>query len=153
MLRLATGLRDEMMKVGGKSFCDALADGALYIYQGSQPASPDDTENSTLLCKITLNSGTKTPGSIINGISLGDVAAGVAHKATGEVWSGVAVAGGVAGWFRFHGTLETTGASTTALRFDGNIATSGADLNMSNTTITLGGTTTIDSVSITLPAS
>jgi len=152
-LRLSTGLRNEIMKVTGKSFCDAMATGALYLYQGSQPASPDDAENSTLLCKITLASGAKTPGVGTNGISMGQVADGIAHKASGEVWSGVASASGTVGWFRFYDIDETTGASTTAKRFDGNVATSGADLNMSNTTITSGGTVTIDSVSIALPAS
>jgi hypothetical protein len=37
------------------------------------------------------------------------------------------------------------------VRLDGNIATSGANLNMANTAITLGATTTIDSFSITVP--
>ncbi len=152
-LRLSTGLRDEMMKVGGQSFADAMVTGVLYIYQGTQPADADATENSTLLVKITLNSGAKTPGSGTNGISFGQVASGVAHKASGEIWSGVAGASGTAGWFRFYDIDEVTGDSAVNPRFDGNIATSGADLNMSNTTITNGGTTTIDSVAITLPAS
>lgn len=142
-----------MMKAGGQSFTDALVTGVMYIYQGTQPSDADQTENSTLLVKITLNSGAKAAGVGANGISFGQVAGGIAHKAVGEVWSGVAVADGTAGWFRFYDIDEVTGASTTNPRFDGNIATSGADLNMSNTTITTSGTTTIDSVSVTLPAS
>ena len=47
----------------------------------------------------------------------------------------------------------TTGASTTEIRFDGSIATSGKELNISNTAITTGGTTTVDSVEMTMPAS
>ena len=150
-LRLATGLRNEMMKAGGQSMADAMITGSMYIYEGTQPADPDATENSTLLVKITLSSLPKVPGVGANGISLGQILDGVLKKAIGETWSGVAGAGGVAGWFRFYDIDETTGGSSTVPSFDGSIGTSGADLNMSNTTITNGGTTTIDSVALTLP--
>ena len=60
---------------------------------------------------------------------------------------------GTAGWFRFYANDLTTGASSTAARFDGSVSTSGAQLNMSSTAITAGATTTIDSFTVTMPAS
>ena len=51
-----------------------------------------------------------------------------------------------------YANAYTTGASTSAVRFDGSVASSGAQFNMSNTTVTEGGTSTVDSVVITLPA-
>jgi len=130
-----------------------FTDGVLRIYSGIQPTSADDAETGTLLCEITVSSGVFTPGSPDNGLEFGAPAAGTISKASGEVWSGVATATGTAGWFRFYANARTTGASTTAARFDGSVSTSGAQLNMSSTAITAGATTTIDSFAVTLPAS
>ena len=73
------------------------------------------------------------------------------NKATGETWSGVAIADGVAGWFRLYDTNYTQGSSTTACRIDGAVAQSGSQMNLPSTSITTGGTTTIDSVTINFP--
>lgn len=138
----------------GGSFADLFRNGVMKIFPGTQPANADTTEGVTELVEISLGSGTFTPGAdgdSVNGINFGDATAGVLGKAAGEVWSGVASATNTAGWFRFYDSNRTTGASTTAVRFDGAISTSGAQLNMSNTSITDQGTTTIDSVAITLP--
>ena len=43
--------------------------------------------------------------------------------------------------------------STTLVRLDGSIATSGADMNLSNIVIAIGAPTTIDSFTVTMPAS
>lgn len=88
----------------------------------------------------------------VNGLTFGNTASGVISK-TGT-WSGVAVATGTAGWFRLQGSATDAGStSTTLLRLDGNISTSGANLNMSSTSITSGATSTIDQFDITMPAS
>jgi len=151
--RLSTGLRDAMVGAGGSSMADALNDGIIKIYTGSQPADADSAETGTLLATITQDSAAFTSGVATNGLSFGAASSGSAAKTSGEVWSGVAVATGTAGWFRFFANTVVEGASTSGVRFDGNIATSGADMNMANTSITSGGTTTIDSASITVPAS
>ena len=137
----------------GASFADLFRNGTLHIYSGAQPSTPDDAETGTKLVEITLASGAFTPGADANGINFGNVSSQVLAKETGETWSGVAIASGTAGWFRFYANDRTTGASNTAVRFDGSIATTGAQLNMSNTAVALGGTTTIDSVAISLPMS
>ena len=133
---------------------DALADGVIDIYSGVQPATADavETAGAVLLARVTLASGAFTPGVSTNGINLDVAAAGAVSKAVAEVWSGVGLADGTAGWFRFYDNAVTTGASTTAIRMDGQIATSGGEINMSNTNIVTLGTTTIDGFVVTLPA-
>jgi hypothetical protein len=137
----------------GGSLSDLMKYGTLHIYSGSQPTDADSAETGTKLVEITQSSGAFTSGTETNGLVMGNVTSYALKREVGDVWSGAAIASGTAGWFRFYANTVVTGASTTAIRFDGNIATSGAQLNMSNTTVTSGGTTTIDSVSITQPAS
>ncbi|WP_289020405.1 hypothetical protein [Desulfobacter postgatei] len=137
----------------GGSFVDLFRNCVLDIYTGGQPVSADAAETGSKLISITLSSGSFTGGSAVNGLNFGEVASGVLHKEAGEVWSGVGLVSGTAGWFRFYANDYVLGASETAIRMDGGIATSGSQLNLSNTAITVGGTTTVDSVSLTLPAS
>jgi hypothetical protein len=150
-LRLSTGLRDGLL--GTDDFKGLFTDGVIRIYSGTQPTSADDAESGTLLCTITVGSGAFTAGAATNGLEFGTPGSGTIAKSTSETWSGVAVATGTAGWFRFYANAMTTGSSTTAVRFDGSVSTSGAQLNMSSTAITSGATTTIDSFSVTIPAS
>uniref|UniRef100_I2Q1D7 Uncharacterized protein n=1 Tax=Desulfovibrio sp. U5L TaxID=596152 RepID=I2Q1D7_9BACT len=150
-LRLSTGLRNLML--GTNSLKTIMQNGVIRIFPGAQPTSADDTENATPLLEITVSSGAFTPGTATNGLNFAAPASGVAAKAAGEVWSGVATATGNAGWFRFYANDRTTGADTSHARFDGSVATSGAQLNMSSPAIIIGTTTTIDSFIVTLPAS
>lgn len=151
--RFSTGLRNEVAKASGSSYADALADGIIYLYDGSQPASADDTEGTaTLLCKITLASGAFTSGVATNGINLDAAALGVVAKAVAETWSGVNLATGVVGWGRFYANTVVQGASTTAVRMDFSVAISGGDVTAGNTTLTISETTTISTFTVTLPA-
>jgi len=151
--RLSTGLRQALLIAGGSSLADLLNTGVIDIYSGTQPATADAVETGVLLNRITLASGAFTAGVATNGLNFGTPVAGVLPKATAEVWSGAAVATGTAGWFRFYDNAAVAGASTTAVRMDGAISTSGAELNMSNLAIVTAGTTTIDGFNVTLPAS
>lgn len=137
----------------GGSVADIFRQGVIRIFAGSMPADADTTEGSTALVEITQGSATFVAGTEENGLLLGEGASGVLHQEDGETWSGVAASSGTAGWARFYDNSLTTGASTTAIRFDVDIATSGAAFVMTNTSVTSGGTTTVDSVAITLPAS
>lgn len=90
-----------------------------------------------------------------NGLTFGDAAAGVLVKNPLETWSGVAVASNTAGWFRLVGAVTDAGAADSLEvfhRLDGNVATSGANLNLSSTTITSAATQTLSTFSITEPA-
>lgn len=137
----------------GGSLKDILKDGVIKVYSGSQPASPDDAVAGTLLITFTVSSGAFVAGAFGNGLEFeNDPLEGVIEKASGEVWSGVAVATGTAGWFRFVGNAtDAGGASTTLPRIDGSVGTSGSDLNFGSTAIVLGRTYTIDSFILTLP--
>ncbi len=137
----------------GGSLIDQFRNGTLRIYSGTQPAHADDAEVGTKLIDITLSSGVFTPGDPTNGINFGQIVDETLHKALGEVWSGVAAVGGTAGWFRIYGNDRTEGASKVEPRMDGAIATSGAQMNMANTTISSGGTTTIDEVDLPMAES
>ena len=132
----------------GGSMIDQLRNATMKIFTGAQPTSADDAEAGSELVQITESSLAFVADSPGNGINFGQVASAELHAASGEVWSGKAGATGTAGWFRVYGNDLTTGASTIKPRVDGAIATSGSQMDMANTSITSGGTTTIDDVDI-----
>ena len=137
----------------GGSLKDVFKDGILKIYSGSQPTNADTAASGTLLVSVTLSSGAHVAGAFGNGLEFGAAASGAISKASGATWSGAAVASGTAGWFRLYANATDAGGASTSLpRIDGSVGTSGADLNMSSTTITSGQTYTIDTFTITLPS-
>jgi hypothetical protein len=148
-IRLSTGARNAMLGNGTNAgLRAALAAGFLYIYSGSQPATADLGATGTLLGKVTVNDDGTT------GLTFDAAAAGVLSKAAAETWKFHGLAAGTAGWFRFSDSADTpTASSATAKRVDGLIGTAGADVNMSNTNVVLAAQSTIDSFSLTLPAS
>lgn len=146
----STGATVTLCTAAGGSFSDLFRNCVMRIFPGTQPATADTTEGVSHLVEISLGSAAFGVGGD-NGINFGTAVGGVLGKAPLETWSGVAVDTNTAGWFRVYDKTRTTGASSSAIRFDGSIAQAGAQLNMSNTSIVNGGTTTIDSVAITLP--
>lgn len=149
----AAGDQVVLASARGGSIADIFRQGVIRIFAGSMPANADATEGSTALVEITQGSATFVAGVEENGLNMGQGASGILHQESGETWSGVAASTGTAGWARFYDNSLSTGASSTAIRFDIDIATSGAAFVMANTAITSGGTTTVDSVAITMPAS
>jgi hypothetical protein len=142
--------------VHGGALKDIFKNGVMKIFAGSQPASASNDESGyTELCQITLGSGAFTAGQGQNGINFGVAATGTLAKKASETWSGQNGATGVAGWFRFYTNAMDTGEETGGdkVRFDGAVATSGAQLNMSSTSLSSGATTTITSFSVSLPSS
>ena len=135
----------------------AYTNGILCLFNGTQPADSNDAEGAgSLLAKITLASGAFEGGTATNGINFDDPVSGVLSKAEAETWSGnglvAAGAGTVATWFRFYANAYTTGASTSAVRFDGAISTaSTAELQLSVTTIVEGSPVVIDTFTYTPP--
>jgi hypothetical protein len=91
----------------------------------------------------------------VNGLVFGQPSAGVIGKATGATWGFNGIAAGTAGWFRLVASAADAGALNTAApflaRLDGSIATSGADLNLSNIVVAIGAPNTIDSFTWTQP--
>lgn len=89
----------------------------------------------------------------VNGLTWGEVVAGVIVK-TGT-WSGVVDNGGTAGYFRLEGCTTVTDVSdahSTAsprYRIQGTCGTTGADYNMSSTSLTASTTHTVDTFQLT----
>lgn len=140
-----------LVAIRGGAFRDIFKHSVIEIYSGTQPATADAAETGTKLLRITVASGAFTAGSPANGLLFAAPAAGVISKST-DVWSGVGLAGGTAGYWRLYDNAYTTGISTSGIRMDGNCATSGGDMNMASLSVTLNATTTIDSFAITQPA-
>lgn len=148
-VRLSTGLRNALVSTAG--FSTAFANGVIEIRSGAQPANADAAPTGTLLGLVTLASGAFTPGSPTNGLTFGAPAAGVVSKS--GTWSFNAIADGTAGWFRFRANAaDAGGVSTTAIRLDGAIGTSGSDMTLSTITLVTGGPSTVDTFTWTQPA-
>lgn len=111
--------------------------GILRIYTGSQPAGPDTAASGTLLASFTLNE--PAYAAAVNGVADLDVTP--ALSTTGA-------AAGTAGWFRI---VDGSGGSVGVI--DGDVGTSGADLNLNTTTISVGLSLSISSGTYTQPAS
>lgn len=141
-----------LASANGGSASDVFRNAVIDIYSGSQPATADAAETGTKLATITLGGGAFTADAAANGINFDVAASGVLSKDTAETWSGLGLAAGTAGWFRLYDNGYATGASTTEIRLDGSVATSGGQLGLSNTAITVGGTTTVDTATLTMPA-
>jgi hypothetical protein len=119
------------------------------------------TTSTTLAVSInggsssTLGGTGATAGvSAVNGLNWAypDVSGVLSKEST--TWQATAAATGTAGWFRFEADgTDDQGSSTTYRRFDGSIGTSGADMILSNLSITSGSTQTINTFTLTIPAS
>lgn len=143
-IKTSTGLRNKLLDTG--SLDTVLALGFIKIYAGAVPASADAALGAaTLLSTISLN-------STATGLSFEAAAVnGTLSKLSAEVWSGTNVAGGTATFYRHIAPGDDGTLSTTQARIQGTIGTSGADMNLSSTTLSNGATQTIDYYSVTLP--
>lgn len=153
-LRSSAGLRNGVANVG--SYISLLENCVIEIRSGSQPASADDAASGTLLGTVTLDGGAFTPGSPTNGLNfeLSGTTAGQIQKPSGDTWRMTGLANGTAGHFRVKANAaDAGGPSTTAIRMDGSIGTSGADLIFSTLTVATGAPISIDRFELLLPAS
>lgn len=109
---------------------DIGAGGKLRIYSGSRPASV----NTAISAQVLLSEQ-------VTGSPFGVVGSGA--LTANAIANGTAVATGTATWFRVFKADGTTAC------VDGDVATSGADLNLSSTSINSGQTVSISSFVIT----
>jgi hypothetical protein len=144
-VRLSTGLRNKMLDGGaGGGFKGALNLGKINIYSGPQPVSADSGATGTLLGTVTVD-GDGT------GLSFGVAIGGAINKAA-QNWRFTGLVNGTAGWFRFFPDGgDPAATSETEARIDGSIASSGGDVNLTSTSITVGSPNTIDVFSFTIP--
>ena len=149
-LRFSTALRNAT--IGTVGMAGALSTGVIEIYTGAQPATANDPVTGTLLGTVTLNGAAFTPGSATNGLTFAAAADGAVSKSATN-WQFSGLANGSAGWFRFKGNaVDAGGSSTTAVRLDGSIATSGGDMTIGNINVTTGAPNTVDQFVLTYPA-
>ena len=92
----------------------------------------------------------------VNGLTFGQPAAGVLNKPASQVWGFNGIAAGTAGWYRVTASVADGGALISSApylpRMDGAIATSGAEMALSNIAIAVNAPNTIDVFSFTMPA-
>ena len=149
----AAALRDAIIRAG---ICHATSSGAVVTVLA--PSGTGDAWNglalsTTVTTMAATSSGNMASGvDAVNGLKFAAPASGILSKS--GVWSFNAVATGTAGYFRMKASATDAGDVTTTLaRLDGSIGTSGADMNLSNLSITASAPTTIDTLTITCPAS
>lgn len=120
--RADAAVNEEATRVG------ALANsGKLRIYSGTQPANADAAITGTLLAELTMNDsafGSPTAGLI--------TAAAITQDSSAD-------ADGTATHFRLFKSDGTTPI------FDGNVGTSGCDLNLNSVSIQAGGVVAVSS--------
>lgn len=146
---VSTGLRNGMLDDG--CLAQILNGGFIMIYDGPVPASADAALDAANHLLVTIsNAGTAT-GLTFEGAA---VDGGLAKNAT-EVWSGTIATTGTATFYRHIGQNEKAGTigaqSTTLPRLQGTVGVYGAELNLTNTTLTAGGTQTVDYYFVGLP--
>ena len=145
MLRYSQGLRNALMAVD--SLRGLLTGCEIRIYEGAPPPSPNDSVGAAvLLCTITLDD---TGGGLgFEAVATG----GTLTKSASEVWRGTNVATGVATFFRIVvPQSDADGVSFTAKRIQGTVGVAGADMNLSNPSLSAGGVQTIDNFYLTMP--
>ena len=128
----------------------------IFPWGGSGTAFNSAVVTSTLTT-ITASYANMASGvAPVNGLLFSQPSAGVLSRSASQVWSFNGVAAGTAGWFRLIASASDAGGLVSGapwpLRIDGSIATSGADLNLSNIAITVSAPATIDTFNITVPA-
>lgn len=137
----------------------ATASGAIVSIVPAQlnaGTTPNALTVSGTLTTITATYGNMAGGvSSANGLRLASPAVGIIAKDTTQDWTGVASSTGTAGYFRFYGPLADSGGvdtNETQVRFQGDVGTSGAALNLLSTSIVSGTTVTVTNFQLTWPA-
>ncbi|MGE4341317.1 MAG: hypothetical protein AB7E55_36025 [Pigmentiphaga sp.] len=143
-MKLSTGLRDHLLTAG--DFQSGVDGGAIFIYDGAEPATADAAlSGNTLLCVIS-NDAAGT------GITMAAAAAsGVLGKNTAEIWRGLIVANGTASFYRFQGLLDDGTLSTTNKRLQGTVGVVAADLIFSSVNFVASNYKNIDSFNVAMP--
>jgi hypothetical protein len=93
----------------------------------------------------TITSVTKVTDEVrSDALSFGPPSAGRLSKTAAEVWSGVNLATGVAGYYRIVTSSDLGTNNTSDKRIQGTTSTSGSDFDMSSVSLTAAATTTVD---------
>lgn len=148
-----------LVKILSGSVTQVFKNFIIDIYGGGavRPANADLTEAGTKLLSLTRNAGAFSAGVSTNGCNFGNIVGstlGLAiDPATGleEVCRGVGLVTGTPTYARLYANAYVTGASSSAVRMDGVIETSGADVNLTTgKSVTAGVYSEVTSVSATM---
>ena len=145
--RYSTKLFDEMLG----ALKTQLANGVIYLYSGTQPASPDSAVTGTLIATVTVDGGAWAAGTATNGLEFGTPANATIDKASAENWKFTCTTAGTIGFGRFVGNAADNGAQSTTLpRIDFSVGVTSGAMRMSKTTYALGETGVIQQFQIPL---
>lgn len=139
---------------GNRQFVASAVGAVVTITAGAGlGATPNTWAVSSTLTTLTASYVAFAGGvASVNGLKFESAAAGILPKRAAQVWSGNAIAGGTAGWFRVRESNDNgVAASTTAARYDGAIATAGAEMNLASLTIALLAPFSVTGATFTLP--
>lgn len=144
-ISISTGAANAM--VGTSGLKGALESGSmeLRIYAGTMPTDANDAIGSATLLVTIKNGASPMTWSTPSG--------GVISKPSGDTWSGVAVADGVATFGRFVHAADTGASSTSDIRVQGDVGSVGAFINLDNTAIVNGTVQTANSAQLIQPRS
>lgn len=143
-IKLSAALREGML-VSGSLRDQFSGAGEIRLYSGPEPVSADTAIGGTnvLLCTIKADAGvaldlaTTAPG-------------GTVTKDPDQVWQGTVGTSGVATFFRY-----VIGSDTDAVgsfpRIQGGVGAAGADMYLSNTSLTSGAVQKLEAFALSLP--
>jgi hypothetical protein len=138
--KFSTGFRNAL--IDGGDVTNLFSGGEMHIYSGAQPADADTTEGAgTKLATIVL----PTPA-----FAASAVGGSIAKAATD--WATTVAVSGTATWFRIYDSAVTLGASTTAVRMDGTVATATADLVLNTVALTTPDPLSVDTFALNINA-
>lgn len=132
-----------MSIIAAKAALDAVtaligASGNLFIRSGAQPATTLTADSGTLGATLPLSA---TAFGASTSVTTNGLATATANAITSDTNAANAITAG-------HFRMKTSGGTTI---LQGNVGTSGADLNMNTTTIAAGDTVAVTSFKVTLP--
>jgi hypothetical protein len=147
---LVAGALAQLVNDCAPIICVPDGTGVFYI---AGPAGLDFTvaKTSGVTGSVTVATQVQTASTLYT-LRFGPPALGVISK-TG-VWSGPVLITGVAGYFRLVTNLDGADLDSnySDSRIQGDISTSGAELNLSNINLVAGATQSIDTFALTCPA-
>jgi len=136
----------------GQSFDALFKHSVIDVYSGAMPSDADQLETGALLLHLTKDAGAFTLGYETNAFEFDDITASVLSMKD-ETYQDAGIATGTAGYYVHYDNRYVTGASTTSVRMMGTVGTASAQMILSSTSIVEAATTTLDSYTITQPAS
>lgn len=148
MAKFSTGLRTGMLN--GEGLKEQLDGGRIRIFSVASsseiPTTADGAESGTPLMELTAG------GDGVTGLTFEPPAGGAISKAADEVWMTSSIDdAGTCAYFRFVGSADAGGDSTTEPRIQGTCGIAGTDMVLTNLNVVAGVPWTLNFFNITLP--